>query len=62
MTTTAVRWVIQQPGITSALIGASRPEQLDASLAAAEIRPLSEEDLQWLNQLWFSLPRRKEER
>ncbi|MCL4517215.1 MAG: aldo/keto reductase [Firmicutes bacterium] len=62
MTTTAVRWVIQQPGITSALIGASRPEQLNASLAAAEQPLLGEEDLQWLDQLWFSLPRRREDR
>ncbi|WP_047151751.1 aldo/keto reductase [Aneurinibacillus tyrosinisolvens] len=62
MATTAVRWVIQQPGITSAIIGASRPEQLDASLAAAEQPPLSNEDLQWLDQIWFSLPRRREER
>ncbi|MGE5543538.1 MAG: aldo/keto reductase [Bacillota bacterium] len=62
MATTAVRWVIQQPGITSAIIGASRPEQLDASLAAAEQPLLSEEELQWLDQLWFSLPRRREDR
>jgi aryl-alcohol dehydrogenase-like predicted oxidoreductase len=31
--TTAVKWVTQQPGITSAIIGASRPEQLEASHA-----------------------------
>lgn len=62
MTTTAVRWVIQQPGITSAIIGASRPEQLDASLSAATGPALTVEDLQWLDQLWFSLPRRREMR
>ncbi len=62
MVTTAVRWVMQQPGISSVIIGASRPEQLDASLAAAELSPLSKEDLQDLSQLWFSLPRRSEER
>ncbi|MCF8566762.1 aldo/keto reductase [Alicyclobacillus tolerans] len=62
MATTAVRWVIQQPGITSAIIGASRPEQLDASLKAVQADPLSEQELQWLNHLWFALPRRKEER
>lgn len=58
--TTAVRWVIQQPGITSAIIGASRPEQLDASLNAAELPKLSEQELSWLDGLWYSLPRRKE--
>jgi aryl-alcohol dehydrogenase-like predicted oxidoreductase len=62
MATTAVRWVLQQAGISSVIIGASRPEQMDASLAAAEQPPLSNEDLQILNQLWFSLPRRREER
>lgn len=62
MVTTAVRWVIQQPGITSAIIGASKPEQLDASLQAVVTAPLTEEDLQWLDQLWFSLPRRWEDR
>jgi len=62
MATTAVRWVLQQPGISAVIIGASRPEQMDASLAAAEVAPLSDEDLQFLNQLWFSLPRRHEDR
>lgn len=62
MTTTAVQWVIQQPGITSAIIGASRPDQLDASLRAVEAPPLIEADLKQLDQLWYSLPRRKEER
>jgi aryl-alcohol dehydrogenase-like predicted oxidoreductase len=62
MVTTAVRWVLQQAGISSVIIGASRPEQLDASLDAAEQPPLSDEDLQELNQLWYSLPRRREER
>jgi len=58
--TTAVRWVTQQPGITSAIIGASRVEQLDASLRAAEMGVLTEQELAWLDGLWFSLPRRRE--
>ena len=61
-TTTAVKWVTQQPGVTSAIIGASRPEQLTDSLAAAAARPLTQEELDDLNQLWFSLPRRQENR
>ncbi|MDP3174254.1 MAG: aldo/keto reductase [Phenylobacterium sp.] len=36
MTTMAVAWVLSHPAITSAIIGASRPEQLADSLAAAE--------------------------
>ncbi len=61
MATTAVRWTIQQPGITAALIGASRPEQLDLSLKAAAGPPLSAEDLRELDDLWYSLPRQKVE-
>lgn len=60
MTTTAIKWVTQQPGITSAIIGASRPEQLDASLAAGSVPDLTADDLAWLDQLWYALPRRKE--
>src|SRR5437870_4767182 len=33
-----VAWVLAQPGITSAIVGASRPEQLDESLAATGIQ------------------------
>jgi 1-deoxyxylulose-5-phosphate synthase len=36
----AVAWVLARPVVTSAIIGASRPDQLDASLAAAA-SPLS---------------------
>ncbi len=35
MPTLAVAWVLAQPGITSPIVGASSPGQLDASLAAA---------------------------
>lgn len=36
MTTLAVRWVLANPVITSPILGASRPEQLAASLAALD--------------------------
>jgi aryl-alcohol dehydrogenase (NADP+) len=36
MTTLAVQWVLANPVITSPIIGASRPDQLVASLAAAD--------------------------
>jgi 1-deoxyxylulose-5-phosphate synthase len=52
----AVAWVLAQPGITSAIIGASRPEQLDESLAAPSLK-LDEEELEACNLAWFSLPR-----
>lgn len=60
MTTTAVKWVLQQKGITSVIIGASKPEQLKASLDAIKVEDLTTEQLQWLDQLWYRLPRRNE--
>lgn len=36
--TLAVAWVLAHPAVTSPLIGASRPEQLKASIAAAEYK------------------------
>jgi aryl-alcohol dehydrogenase (NADP+) len=36
LTTMAIRWVLSHPAITAPIIGASRPEQLGDSLAAAE--------------------------
>jgi aryl-alcohol dehydrogenase-like predicted oxidoreductase len=38
MVTLAVAWVLANPVITAPIIGASRPEQLDASLAALDFR------------------------
>ncbi len=40
MATLAVRWVLSNPAITSPIVGASRPEQLADSLAAAAAGPL----------------------
>ncbi len=36
LTTLAVAWVLTNPTITSPIIGASKPEQLDATLAALD--------------------------
>jgi aryl-alcohol dehydrogenase-like predicted oxidoreductase len=38
LATLAVGWVLAHPAVTAPIIGASRPEQLDASLAAATFR------------------------
>jgi aryl-alcohol dehydrogenase-like predicted oxidoreductase len=53
----SVAWVLAQPGISSAIIGASRPEQLEASLAAVELS-LDAELLKACDALWWQLPRR----
>jgi aryl-alcohol dehydrogenase (NADP+) len=40
LATLAVRWVLSHPAITAPIIGASRPDQLTDTLAAAEAGPL----------------------
>lgn len=45
--TLAVAWVLHQPAVTAPILGASRPDQLDDTLAAAEVK--LEDDL--LNKL-----------
>ncbi len=52
----AVAWVLAQPGITAAIVGASRPEQLDDSLAAVDLT-LDAEERETCNLLWYGLPR-----
>ena len=53
----AVAWVLAQPGVTSAIIGASRPEQLAASLAGAALE-LDPELRRLCDDAWWQLPRR----
>jgi aryl-alcohol dehydrogenase (NADP+) len=53
----AVAWTLAQPGITSAIVGASRPEQLDSILASPELE-LDEELRSVCDTLWWALPRR----
>lgn len=41
----ALRWVIDQPGVTTVIPGARRPEQVRANAAAAELPPLTADQL-----------------
>ena len=41
----ALQWVLKDPVVTSALIGASRPEQLEENVRALSFPPLSQEEL-----------------
>ena len=56
LATAGVAWVLQRPGLTCAIIGASRPEQLDASLAAPDFT-FSDDERAACDAAWFSLPR-----
>jgi len=53
----ALKWVIDQPGVSSAIIGASRPAQLAASLAAPAVT-IDAELAKLLDAAWWELPRR----
>lgn len=57
LATACVAWVLAQPGITSAIVGASRPEQLEDTLAAPEVT-LDAEALAACDAVWWTLPRR----
>jgi aryl-alcohol dehydrogenase-like predicted oxidoreductase len=52
----AVAWVLAQPGVTAAIVGASRPGQLEESLASVDLT-LDEDDREACNLAWYSLPR-----
>ncbi len=56
MTQVAVAWVLGQPDITSAIVGASSPEQIDESLPAVQVA-LEADEMEFLNSLWYDLPR-----
>ena len=52
----ALAWVLAQPDVTSAIIGASKPEQLKQSLAGLEVK-LDDEEIKFCNKIWLDLPR-----
>ncbi len=57
LATASVAWVLAQPGITSAIVGASRAEQLETTLDGAEFM-FDDEARAAFNSVWWSLPRR----
>ena len=59
LTQVALAWVLAQPGITCAILGASRAEQLEQSLPGVALE-LSAEELAFCDQIWFDLPRLKD--
>jgi len=47
----AIQWVLRDPVVTSALIGASRPAQLDENLAALEGPAFDTEEIEQIDTL-----------
>ncbi len=53
----SIAWVLAQPGVTSAIVGASSPDQLSAALEASQLDWGA--DLQKAcDEAWWTLPRR----
>jgi len=50
LATLAIAWTLHQPAITAPIIGASKPEQLDASLAALDVT-FSDETLKRIDEI-----------
>ncbi|MGH2514585.1 MAG: aldo/keto reductase, partial [Ktedonobacterales bacterium] len=58
LTHVALAWVLAQPGITSAILGASKPEQLTDSLRGADLT-LDAEEMAVCDAVWYDLPRQR---
>ncbi|NMO51404.1 aldo/keto reductase [Actinoplanes sp. TBRC 11911] len=53
----ALRWILDQPGVTVTIPGARNPEQARANAAAADLAPLSEETLAEVRNVYDELIR-----
>jgi 1-deoxyxylulose-5-phosphate synthase len=56
LTQVAIAWVLAQPDVTSAIVGATSPEQVHQSLPASELT-LDGDEMEACNDVWFRLPR-----
>ncbi|MGH8014204.1 MAG: aldo/keto reductase [Candidatus Binataceae bacterium] len=56
LTQVAIAWVLAQPTITCAIVGATSAAQLEQSLPATELT-LDSQEMEICNQVWFELPR-----
>ena len=55
----ALAWTLRQPGVTAAIIGASKPEQLQDTLGGVDLA-LDEEELAACDDAWYQLPRQRD--
>jgi aryl-alcohol dehydrogenase-like predicted oxidoreductase len=53
----ALRWVIDQPGVSTVIPGASSPEQVLQNIAAASLEPLREEQISGVREVYDRLIR-----
>jgi aryl-alcohol dehydrogenase-like predicted oxidoreductase len=59
LTHVAIAWVLAQPDVTSAIVGATSSAQLKQSVPATEMT-LDSEELEVCDDIWFQLPRLKD--
>ncbi len=55
----ALAWTLAQPAVTSAILGASKPDQLSDSLGGVALT-LDAEDMAACEAAWFNLPRERD--
>jgi aryl-alcohol dehydrogenase-like predicted oxidoreductase len=56
LTQVAIAWVLAQPDVTSAIVGATSAAQLRESVPATELT-LDADEMETCNEIWFRLPR-----
>jgi len=54
----AIAWVLEQPAITSAIVGASKPDHLEQTLPAVDFK-LDDEMRAVCDDVWYQLPRER---
>ncbi len=59
LTQVALAWVLTNPVVTSAIVGATSAEQLNESLPGINLS-LDADEMQFLDGIWYSLPRPKD--
>ena len=60
LTSAALAWILQQPGISAAIVGASKADQLDRTLAGSDL-VLDNAEQSALDDIWYRLPRTRRE-
>lgn len=59
LTLAAIAWTLAQEGITSAIVGASRREQIEETLKYGDVE-LTDDDFAFCDEAWYNLPRVRE--
>ena len=61
LTHAALAWVLKQPPVTSAIVGATSAEQLRDTLGGVDLQ-LDAEEMEQCGNIWFELPRARDPR